>query len=585
MADNLIQIKRSQTTATPTSLANGELAFTAAGNVVFIGNFGSVLPIAGERRPGLLTANQALVANNTGFLNELKAGNVYVTTGINANGSYGTVGDVLASNGTATYWTSAASLAVGPEYVKNTDSRELSGNLYFSGANTYVSNLNVVTINRNPTITLSGDVTGSGTLTNLGDVNISVSVNNANGITLGVETDGDYVSTISGGSGIVVTGGTGETSTPTVSANVDNTTIEVSGGALRVKDNGIALGTKTTGDYVQNITAGNGVSVSVSSGEGAQPVIAAVVGNGLVSNSTGIHVNPSSSVTFETITVNGATVLNGNVALGSSIQDQTTINGSLAGSLIPTVDNSYNVGGVGTVYNEGYFTSLRLGSGSAAFVTATGNTISVGSLTVNSHLITNTATFYHDVIIGGDLSLTGNIVYANVESYIVTDPLIQLAANNFDSDTLDIGFFGNYNNNGGGHEHTGLFRDASDGVYKLFDGLTLTPTTFVDTANGSYNQATLQAYLNSGALVSNSTALNITATSSLAVALVANSLTLSTALGAQYGGTGLSSYTSGDLIVASGATTLAKLALGTQGYVLQSNGSALVYDTLDGGTF
>lgn len=601
MADNTIQIKRSQTTAQPASLANGELAFTAAGNVVFIGNFGSVLPIAGERRPGLLTANQALVANNTGFLNELKAGNVYVTSGISANGSYGTVGDVLTSNGSTTFWQSAASLAVGPTYVQNTDSRELSGNLYFSGANTYIANLNVVTINRSPKLTLAGDVSGNVTFTNLGDATLTVTIDN-NTVALGTDTTGDYVQNVSAGNGVNVSATSGEGSTPVISAiafdgivvnssgisaNVDNSTIELSGGALRVKDNGIALGTKTTGDYVQNITAGNGVNVSVTSGESAQPVLSIKVGasGGLVSNSSGLFVDAGTGQTFESITVNGLATLNGNVVLGSSSQDNTTLNGTLVGSLLPTSTNTYDVGGTGAVYNTGYFTQLRLGSTSAAFVTASGNTVEVHNLTVNSNITSNTATFYHDVTIGGDLTLTGNIVYANVESYVVTDPLIQLAANNTDSDLLDIGFFGNYNTGGGAHEHTGFFRDASDGVYKLFDNLQVTPTSFVDTANNTYRQATLQAYLNSGALVTNSTALNITATSSLAVALVANSLTLSTALGTTSGGTGQTTYALGDLLVGTGAGSLSKLAVGALGYVLQSNGTALVYDTLDGGSF
>ncbi len=178
-----------------------------------------------------------------------------------------------------------------------------------------------------------------------------------------------------------------------------------------------------------------------------------------------------------------------------------------------------------------------------------------------------------------------NAVYSNVESYIITDPLIQLASNNTNTDLLDIGFFGNYNTGGGAHEHTGLFRDASDGVYKLFDGLQVTPTTFVDTANNTYNQATLKAYLESGALVSNATNLNITATGSLAVALVANTLSLSTALPATSGGTGYKTYAVGDILTADSSTSLSKLALGGSGYVLQSNGSALVYGTLDGGTF
>ena len=53
-----------------------------------------------------------------------------------------------------------------------------------------------------------------------------------------------------------------------------------------------------------------------------------------------------------------------------------------------------------------------------------------------------------------------------------------------------------------------------------------------------------------------------------------SSLTLTTALGAASGGTGLSSYTAGDLPYATGTTTLAKLGIGTNNYVLTSSGSA-----------
>lgn len=60
-----------------------------------------------------------------------------------------------------------------------------------------------------------------------------------------------------------------------------------------------------------------------------------------------------------------------------------------------------------------------------------------------------------------------------------------------------------------------------------------------------------------------------------------------TTVAAAYGGTGLSSYTAGDLIYASGSTSLAKLAMGTGGQVLQVNagGTALEYGDVDGGTY
>ena len=52
-----------------------------------------------------------------------------------------------------------------------------------------------------------------------------------------------------------------------------------------------------------------------------------------------------------------------------------------------------------------------------------------------------------------------------------------------------------------------------------------------------------------------------------------------------YGGTGQSSYTTGDILYASGVNTLAKLALGNNGKILQSNGSNVLYGDVDGGTY
>jgi hypothetical protein len=51
-------------------------------------------------------------------------------------------------------------------------------------------------------------------------------------------------------------------------------------------------------------------------------------------------------------------------------------------------------------------------------------------------------------------------------------------------------------------------------------------------------------------------------------------VTVAGTLVAANGGTGYASYTTGDLLYASGSTALSKLSIGTNGYILQSNGSA-----------
>ena len=519
---NLIQIKRSASAGTPSSLANGELGWSATSNTLFIGNFGLVTPIAGGRSPGVLTANQALVANSTSFIDKIKVANATIFS-ITANNSLGSDGAVLSVNASGElYWNSTA--AAGPSFVQNTDSRTLSGNLFFTAANTSIANLNVTTINRSPTLTLTGDASGTATFNNLGDASLTVTIEN-NTIALGTDTTGDYVSTVTPGGGISITGGTGETSTPT---------------------------------------------------------IAVQAGTGIVSNSTGVHVN-SSLTHLATVTVSGVTTLNGNTVLGDASADELTVGGRFVSALVPSTNNSRDLGTAALSWDTVYARDVSVGN---VHLTASGSTITLqGGLTVNTNITANTGTFYHDLNVGGDLFVTGNVYYANVTNYAVEDSLIQLAVNNNVSDLLDIGFYGNYNNDGGAHEHTGLFRDASDGVFKLFFGLQPAPTTVVDTANNTYQQATLKAYLDSGALISNSTVLNITGTNSLTVALQANSLTLSTALATTSGGTGFNTYSAGDLLTGSGST-LAKLAIGTAGQLLQvSDSTTLIYGGLDGGTF
>ena len=56
-------------------------------------------------------------------------------------------------------------------------------------------------------------------------------------------------------------------------------------------------------------------------------------------------------------------------------------------------------------------------------------------------------------------------------------------------------------------------------------------------------------------------------------------ITLAGTLVAANGGTGLSSYTTGDIIYASGATTLSKLGIGTNGQALLVSGGSLAWGT------
>lgn len=315
-----------------------------------------------------------------------------------------------------------------------------------------------------------------------------------------------------------------------------------------VAGNGLTGG-GTEGAITLNVGAANGISVTTDT-------VGLATGSTLTVNSTGAHVNTTLSIT--SLTTSGDLIVNGNTKLGDTSADIVSIVGIVNTDIIPSANVTYSLGNNSTRWLQIY----------------TGNVHSTSGY------------FDGSVQIAGDLVISGNLTTTNVQSVIISDPLIYLAGNNNSSDLVDIGFVASYND--GTNRNTGLFRDASDsGVYKLFKNLTqdLTGSLTVNTADPTFVTATLQTYLNSGGLVTNATHVAIVANSTVNVSITANTLTLSTPLAATSGGTGTGTYTSGDILVANTGNALSKLTLGTAGYVLQSNGSSLVYATLDGGVF
>ena len=106
-----------------------------------------------------------------------------------------------------------------------------------------------------------------------------------------------------------------------------------------------------------------------------------------------------------------------------------------------------------------------------------------------------------DLLVDGNATVTGNLTVNGTQTTVnstttsVTDSMIELANSNTSSDTLDIGIYGNYDDglsDGGASEYTGLFRDASDSTWKLFDGLESEPTTTVNTSGTGYAKAALE---------------------------------------------------------------------------------------------
>jgi hypothetical protein len=90
-----------------------------------------------------------------------------------------------------------------------------------------------VSLNKDPVITLSGDVTGSAVMTNLGDVEITTTVE-PNSVELGTDTTGSYISTIAGTAGEITVSGSGSESAAVTIGLPDDVTIA---GTLTINGN------------------------------------------------------------------------------------------------------------------------------------------------------------------------------------------------------------------------------------------------------------------------------------------------------------------------------------------------------------
>lgn len=554
---NLIQIKRSLNTAIPASLANGELAFTANGDVLYIGSNGGVVAIGGKRNPGTLTANQALVANSTSGIDKIIVANAAVTS-IWANGSSGTNGQVLVSNGTAIYWGTGTSGS--NTYVQFNDSGVANGvgSFTFDKTTQILYSQNAVSTQYILAPNQARNLT-----TNYNSVSGAVGV--ATDLTVGASGTGGNIAvpstaTINIGSTTVnstIYTGTANNASYLGGWAIENIQTWISTNSSAAYSNATSYAASISGTAYSNAMADtlsrNGSYTGNNSFGGTNTVIS----SNLTVSSARIFAT-AANLSVNNVTITTDLTVNGNTNLGNNITDTISVVGVVSGNLNPSANVTYYLGNNSMRWNE------------------------VHAQNVHS----TTGYFDGNVQIAGDLIVTGNVTTTNVASVVVSDPLIYLAGNNYTSDLVDIGFAANYND--GTNRHTGLFRDASDGgLYKLFNNLTqeLSGNNLIDVSDPSFRIATLNAYLTSSGLTTNGTNIAITANSTVNVAIVANTLSLSTALPGTSGGTGLSSYTAEDILVANSSNGFRKLSLGATGYVLQSNGSALLFDVLDGGNF
>ena len=530
MSNNIIQIKRSATSAAPSTLNAGELAYsnaTGGSGVLYIGSTdgASVVPIGGVRNPGILTANQALVANSTSGINNIITANLAISGYLTANGSLGTSGQVLTSNATGGVYFAApsgGSFNQGTAYTF-TALETFSAGINVSSNAVFNSNVLLGSIGAS-----SNGVLITNTSINIGNSSVNTTINSTafsgsanNASYLGGVAAGSYVNT---SGNYTVAGNINFTATNNffssivyVGANVyANTTSLFVGNATvntTVNSSQIAIGTT----FVANTTSLNAASLGITG--------SATIGGNLTVTGNLTLAGATTFVNTTVITTNDLNIILANNAGTATLANNS---GLVVGTYANLIYNNATSSWQSNVnFTPATTTTYNLGSSSLYWANAYANQIYGTLMTTSQPNITaNNASYLGGVAAASYVNTSGNFTVAGNINFTST--------NTFFSSDFYVG-----------------------------------ANVYVNTSTISVGNSTVNTVINS-------------------TSISANSLTLVTALGAGSGGTGINSYTTGSLLYATGTTSLSQIAVpgsSANGQVLQIINNLPTYGTLDGGAF
>ena len=421
----------------------------------------------------------------------------------------------------------------------NTDTFTTGGTLTFAGS------AGIKTTVSDNQVAIAADITGTTALTSLADADeflvydASATANRK----ITAEDIGDYIyAAVSG-----------------------DITISESGVAT-IAANSVALGTDTTGNYVATVAGtANQVSVSGSGSEGGAVTVALTDDVTLVGDLTvgGNDIKMNGGTTAITFSGSGDVAVAGDLKVGGN--DIKTANGATALTL---TDSTGDVAVKGDLKVEG--NDIKASDGTTAITMSSANVTVAGDLTVTGNDIkssdgTTALTLSGaNVTVAGNLTVSGTTTTVNSTTLTVTDPLVFVGNDNNTTDAVDIGLFGMYDTSGSLDLYSGIFRDASDGKWKLFKDSQAAPTTTVNTGATGYTIATLVANLEGGTISS-----------------------LASAISVPNGGTGVGTLTANGVLFGSGTSAIQATSVGTAGQVLKSGGSgnAPSFGNIDGGTY
>lgn len=126
----------------------------------------------------------------------------------------------------------------------------------------------------------------------------------------------------------------------------------------------------------------------------------------------------------------------------------------------------------------------------------------IASNSVDGSKLTDNITIASNLTVSGNTHIDGNLTVEGATTYLSTstvytdDGMMKLNANNA-ADVIDSGVYNLYIESATS-KYAGYFRDATDGVFKFYDGLQAEPTSTVNTGGTGYALAQVDAIIDGG---------------------------------------------------------------------------------------
>jgi len=291
----------------------------------------------------------------------------------------------------------------------------------------------------------------------------------------------------------------------------------------------IATKADSTNPTTSGVLAHTGrATISTNLNVSGNTVISKLVANGSVGTAGFVLKSTGSGVYWDAQTATGVSTATFNAALANTNSfiatkvNTTTFNSALANTNSFIKSQLANTNSfIATKVNTTTFNSALANTNSyiatkvntTTFNSALANTNTFIATKVNSTNPTTSGVLAHtgratistnlavtaNTSIGGNLSVTGNLVVSGTQTFLdsttvsIGDNMIKVANNNV-ADIIDIGLYSRYVSSG--VKYSGMIRDASDGVFKFFYGLTTEPDQTINFGNTT--QAEIDAIIDGG---------------------------------------------------------------------------------------